>query len=86
MTKQKQILDFYSQLGAMTSPGKYADLLERLPNEVESLVHIVQGLVIHEFVASTFYGIAVSEQRRLNRIFGPSNRCLAPFSHSMIAL
>jgi hypothetical protein len=43
MTVRKAIFDFYSRPGAMTSVGKYAALLERLPNDVAALVRIVQG-------------------------------------------
>jgi hypothetical protein len=64
MTTQTQILDFYSRPASMTSAGKHAALLERLPNDVHSLVRIVQGLVIHEFVASSFYGVVVPDQRK----------------------
>jgi hypothetical protein len=64
VTTRQEILDFYSQPGAITSAGKYADLLERLPHDVGSLVRIDQALVIHEFVASSFYGVTVPEQRK----------------------
>jgi hypothetical protein len=64
MPVQKTILDFYSRPGAMTSAGKYAGLLERLPNDVAALVRIVQGLTLHEFVASSLYGVALSEHRK----------------------
>ncbi len=87
MTTQQQILDFYARPGAMTSAGKYAALFEELPNDVPSLVRIVQGLVTHEFVASLFYGIAVPDERRgeghirpleqmLDRIFALDDRPL----------
>src|SRR5690348_8375007 len=64
MTAQKQILDFYSAPGAMTSAGRHAALLERLPNDVGALVPIVQGLSLHEFVASSMYGVTVSDERK----------------------
>src|SRR5437870_11684810 len=64
MTVRKAILNFYSRPGAMTSAGKYAALLERLPNDVAALVRIVQGLTLHEFVASSLYGVALSEHRK----------------------
>jgi hypothetical protein len=64
MTKRKQILDFYSHAGPMTSAGKHADLLERLPNDLETLVGVVQGLAIHEFVAPSFYGATITDERR----------------------
>jgi hypothetical protein len=76
MTTQKQILDFYAHAGAMTSPGKYSDLLERLPDDLESLVRIVQGLVIHEFVASSFYGVAIPDDRRSESHIRPVEQML----------
>jgi hypothetical protein len=45
------------------TPGVYARALERLPDDLESLVRIVQGLVIHEFVAESFYGTTISDDR-----------------------
>jgi len=63
MTVRKAIFDFYSRPGAMSSARKYAALLERLPNDVAALVRIVQGLTLHEFVASSLYGVA-SEHRK----------------------
>src|SRR5919197_1520711 len=64
MATQKQIRDFYSHSGSMTSSGKYVEQLRRLPNDIKSLVHIVQGLIIHQFVASEFYGVAIPDRRR----------------------
>jgi len=76
MTTRQQILDFYSQPGAITSGGRYADLLERLPHDVESLVGIVQGLVIHEFVASSFYGVSIPDQRKSESHIRPAESML----------
>jgi len=59
-----QILDFYSHPGTMTSPGAYAGDLEQLPDDLESLVRIVQGLIIHQFVADAFYGVPISDERK----------------------
>jgi hypothetical protein len=64
MTTQKAILDFYSIPGSITSAGRYAALFERLPNDVSALVRIVQGLTLHEFVASSMYGVTVSNERK----------------------
>ena len=55
MPVQKKILDFYSGRGAMRSTGKYTTLLERLPNNVATLVRTVQGLTFHEYVASSLF-------------------------------
>jgi len=87
MPVRKTILDFYSRNGAMASAGKYAALLERLPNDVAALVRIVQGLALHEYVASSFYGVELSDERKseshirevermLDRLFSIDGRSL----------
>lgn len=64
MTSQRDILDFYTLPTAMTSGGKYSGMLDKLPNDVGALVSIIQGLAIHEYVASSFYGVVLPEQRK----------------------
>jgi hypothetical protein len=64
MTTQKQTLDFYSAPGPMTSAGRYVALFEPLPNDVGSLVRIIQSLTLHEFVASSMYGVTVPDDRK----------------------
>ena len=64
MSDHDQVLGFYAHAGPMTAPGMYAEVLEGLPDDVASLVRIVQGLAIHEFVASEFYGVTIPEERR----------------------
>ncbi len=59
----EEILDYYRRTTPLTSPGKYASMFEKLPNDVASLVKVVQGLAIHEFAAS-YYGVEVPEQRK----------------------
>src|SRR5213082_504574 len=61
---QQQVLDFYAHPAALTAAGKHAPLIEQLPGDIEALVRIVQGLAIHEFVASSFYGVAIGEERK----------------------
>jgi hypothetical protein len=39
-------------------------LLTELPDDVEKLTHIVQGLAIHEYAARDFYGVEVSDERK----------------------
>ena len=50
--------DFYAQPGPMTSTGSHD--LSTLPRDVASLAKIVQGLVIHQYMAKA-YGVTVSE-------------------------
>jgi hypothetical protein len=53
--------DFYAQPGPMTSGGSHD--LSTLPADVPSLARIIQGLVIHEYMASA-YGVTVPEARK----------------------
>ncbi len=76
MTTQQQILDYYSRPAALTSAGKYADLLEQLPDDIESLVRVVQSLVIHEFVAEPFYGVTVPAERKHEAHIRPAEQML----------
>jgi len=64
MTTREHILDFYSRPGLTTSPGRHADLFDSLPNDVGALLSIVQGLALHEFVAPSFYGVTISDERK----------------------
>jgi hypothetical protein len=60
---RQEILDFYMRPAAMTSGGEHAAMLAGLPNDVGALVRIVQGLALHEYMASA-YGVTIPEQRR----------------------
>ena len=60
----KGLLDYYASPGIMTSAGRYASMLAELPRNVGDLAGIVQGLAIHEYVASDFYGFEIPEERR----------------------
>jgi len=60
----QQVLEFYSDHAAMTFAGKYAPLIDALPDEMPTLARIVQGLAIHEYVASSFYGVTIPETRK----------------------
>jgi hypothetical protein len=48
----------------MTSPSRYASLFDELPNGIEELTRIIQGLVIYDVVAPDFYGFTVPEDRQ----------------------
>jgi hypothetical protein len=52
--------EFYAQPGPMTGSGSHD--LAALPHDIASLARIVQGLVIHEFMAPA-YGVSVSPER-----------------------
>jgi hypothetical protein len=52
-------LDFYRTPVAMSDPASQAALLDDLPQGPEALAGIVQGLMMHEHIAST-YGLELS--------------------------
>jgi hypothetical protein len=58
-----QVLEFYSRPEGMSEAGRHAALLRELPRDPARLAQIVQGLVLHEYVASS-YGVRVPDERR----------------------
>lgn len=69
-------LDFYVRPAAMSAAGRYAAAMETLPSDVGALTRIVQGLVVHEFVAAAFYGVAVPDKRGGESHIRPMERML----------
>lgn len=61
---QRQILDFYAGSAAMSSGGAHAPLFDELPCDVAALARIVQGLAVHEYVASSLYGVSIPDKRK----------------------
>jgi hypothetical protein len=57
-----EILGFYAEAGALTSPGRHADAFAALPDDPIAMARIVQGLVLHKFMAHA-YGVQVSPAR-----------------------
>ena len=68
-------LDFYTRPAVMTSAGRYAALLDDLPREVIELVHVVQGLLLHQHWAPA-YGVTLSDERRGASHIRPVERML----------
>jgi hypothetical protein len=56
-------LDFFTAPGLMTSPESWGDLLDRLPNDLQSLCKVLQGLLIHVSWAEQ-YGVQLTGPRR----------------------
>jgi hypothetical protein len=63
MTPQQHMLDFYMQPSPLTSAGRYASLFHELPDDVEELVRIIQGIGIYDVVATSFYGCTIADER-----------------------
>lgn len=59
----------------MTSAGEYAVMLDKLPSDVGALARIVQGLALHEHMASA-YGVDIPEQRKSESHIRPVERML----------
>lgn len=75
-TDDQTALAFYTEPASMTSAGRYAPLLQNLPGDVSSLAAIVQGLLIHEYMAGE-YGVTLSEQDRSSVHIRPVGQLLA---------
>ena len=73
---RREILAFYAQPAAMSAGGRHATALAALPDDLASLVRIVQGLALHEFVASPMYGVDVPDERRFESHIRPMERML----------
>ena len=56
-------LTYFTQQSIMSSPGAYAATFENLPDQIEELVHLVQGVTIHIFWAER-YGLKLSPERQ----------------------
>ena len=75
-THDQPTLAFYTEPASMTSAGRYAPLLQNLPGDVPSLAAVVQGLLIHEYMAGE-YGVTLSEQDRSSVHIRPVEDMLA---------
>ncbi len=60
---ESSVLEFYRQPGPMTTPGRYAPLLESLPRDIAGLAAVAQGLLLHEHMARG-YGVELSDSDR----------------------
>lgn len=83
---QQTVLDFYRQPSAFTAAGRHAALFDALPNDAESLARIVQGLVLHKYMAHA-YGVEVPAERdaesQLRRVEQMLDRILALDSRTL---
>ena len=71
-------LALYTQPAIMTTAGRYAPLLERLPDDIPALAAVAHGLLIHEHMAHG-YGVTLSEADRSSAYIRPvAGRCTSP--------
>ena len=57
-----EILSFYAEPSGLTSAGRHAASFDDLPNDPIALARIVQGLVLHKYMAHA-YGVDVAPAR-----------------------
>jgi hypothetical protein len=57
-----EVLNFYTEPSALTSPGRHAEAFGALPNDPVALARIVQGLVLHKYMAHA-YSVEVTPGR-----------------------
>jgi hypothetical protein len=70
-----EVRDFYLQPGTMTSLAGHKSAVDELPRDLESLIGVGQGLLIHEHLTS-FYGITLSEDHRASVQIRPMQKLL----------
>ena len=58
--------EFYTSYGPNTAPGAHAEDLSRMPTELGAACEVIQGLLIHQDLASFLYGVNLSEEQRLD--------------------
>jgi Transglutaminase-like superfamily len=64
MEPSDEVLAFHSLPGPMTAGDGSDKALAALPDDMDTLVRIVQGLVLHEFTATAMHGVEISPERR----------------------
>src|SRR5262245_40537908 len=57
-------IEFYRSQSRFSDPGRRAHLFDALPDTIEALARIVQGLLIYDVVAEPFYGYRLSERQK----------------------
>lgn len=65
MTEKSQ-LEFFATSGQFTDSGNHLKAIQQLPDDIEKLTEIVQGLSIHMFTAKDFYNAKLDETRIVN--------------------
>jgi Transglutaminase-like superfamily len=69
--------EFYTAYGAMTAPGAHAADLSGLPTDLAASCEVIQGLLIHQDLASFLYGVTLSDEQRLDAHIRPLAQRLA---------
>jgi Transglutaminase-like superfamily len=69
-------LEYYASQSALSTPGRHAALFDALPSGPADLARTVQGLVIYEHVAESFYGCPLPAERRAESHIRPLERII----------
>ncbi len=69
--------EFYTSYGPMTAPGAHAADLSRIPTDLGASCEVIQGLLIHQDLASFLYGVTLSDEQRRDAHIRPLAQMLA---------
>jgi hypothetical protein len=67
----------------MTTAGQHVAMLETLLEEIDALVRIVQGVTLHEYVASDQYGFQIPDSRKSESHIRPAEELFSRLSRLM---
>jgi hypothetical protein len=69
--------EFYTSYGPMTAPGVHEADLSRIPTDLGAACQVIQGLLIHQDLASFLYGVNLSDEQRRDAHIRPLSKRLA---------
>ena len=81
MTKHKTILDFYTRPSVMTAADRNVAMFDNVPRDAAAVCEIVQGLLVHEHLATHLYGVEISDERRAETHIRSTCRMLGRLAH-----
>jgi hypothetical protein len=72
----RRVLRHYAKQSAFSTPGRHATFLDAMPSDPAGVARVVQGLVIYEHVAESFYGCSLPEARRAESHIRPIEKII----------
>jgi hypothetical protein len=72
----RRVLEYYASHSIFSTPGRHAALLDTLPADPAGIARIIQGLVIYEHVAESFYGCELPDARRAESHIRPIEKII----------
>ena len=76
MQNMQNPLDYYASPGTMSDPKECAELFHDLPTDIPELCQVIQGILLHGFLADK-YGVTLSDERRPELNIRPVSEQLA---------